>query len=64
MSTVIIGGGGPRPQARIVAVRELGENGQLADETSFEVRDGDSVLLRCTKLSHAKALLPLIQSGE
>lgn len=59
MSTVVIGGGGPRPQARIVSVYE--EDGTLS---SVEVRDGEEVLLRCAKLSHARALLPLIQSGD
>lgn len=60
MSTVVVGGGGPRPQSRIVSVTEMSS----LDTTSYEIRDGHEVLACFSKLSHAQALLPLIQSGE
>lgn len=59
MSTVIVGGGGPRPQARIVTVTEEG-----APLSTYEIRDGDAILAWCPKRSHAEALLPLIQRGD
>lgn len=64
MSIIVIGGG-PHPQARIVAVSELDTSGNLLNGVTFEIRDGAEVLLSgLAKLSHARALLPLIQSGE
>jgi hypothetical protein len=64
MSTVIIGGG-PRPQARIVAVSELDGAGTLLNSVTFEIRDGAEVCMsNISKLSYARALLPLVQSGE
>lgn len=64
MSTVIIGGG-PRPQARVVVVNDVGQLGDLLTGTgSYEIRDGLEVVASFAKLSHARALLPLIQSGE
>lgn len=64
MSTVIIGGG-PRPQARVVVVNDVGQLGDLLAGTSlYEIRDGLEVVASFVKLSYAHALLPLIQSGE
>lgn len=59
MSTVIVGGGGPRPNARVVSVVE--SDGTIS---GYEIRDGGLVLVKCDKHSHANVLLPLIQSGE
>jgi hypothetical protein len=65
MSTVIFGGGGPRPQARVVAVVETGNlAGSVGDISSYEVRDGNEVLLSAKKQSYCLALLPFIQSGD
>lgn len=64
MSTVIIGGG-PRPQARIVAVSELDASGASLNSVTFEIRDGAEICMsNLLKLAYARALLPLIQSGE
>lgn len=63
MSVIVIGGG-PHPQARIVQIRELpAQQGAEYSESAYEIRDGDVILAKCPKLSHAQALLPLIQSG-
>jgi hypothetical protein len=64
MSVISIGGG-PHPQARIVAVSELDTSGNLLNSVTFEIRDGSDILMSgLTKLSYARALLPLVQSGE
>lgn len=63
MGTVIIGGG-PRPGANIYSVSAVAEDGSSSSVIGFEIRDGDEILVRCRKLSHAIALLPLIRSGE
>lgn len=58
MSVIVIGGG-PHPQARIVVISELDSTSQ-----TYEIREGDEILGKSQSLSRAKALLPLIQSGE
>lgn len=63
MGTVIIGGG-PRPTSNIYAVAPVSDSGDVVAAAAYEIRDGDEVLARCNKLSHAVALLPLIRSGE
>lgn len=65
MSTIIIIGGGPHPQARIVGIQEIPstEGGQMPAMT-WAIFDGSECLATFGKLSHAKALLPLIQSGQ
>ncbi len=60
MSTVVIGGGGPRPQARVVGIVEAGQD----TPTTYAVMDGDLMLCRFTSKKWADTLLPLIQSGE
>jgi len=59
MSIVVIGGG-PRPNARIVGMVEE----EATSPNSYAIIDGNEVLAIFGKISHAKALLPLIQSGE
>jgi glutamate 5-kinase len=59
MSVIVIGGG-PRPNARIVGIVE--------DDTvapgSFAIVDGNELVAIFAKRSHADALLPLIKSGD
>lgn len=62
MSTIIIIGAGPHPNARTVTVTVTEDDG--TSNTSYEVRDGDEVLGKCPRMSFARALLPLIQSGQ
>lgn len=70
MSTVVVIGGGPRPNAQIYAVSPvtlqsaLIGNHVVGDPEAYEIREANDVLVHCQKLSHAVALLPLIQSGE
>lgn len=64
MSTPIVIGGGPRPTSNIYAISPISDNGEERGTETYEIRDGDEVLMRCRKLSHAVALLPLIRSGE
>lgn len=63
MGTVIIGGG-PHPTSNIYAVSAVSDDGSVSEPIGFEIRDGDEVLARFKKLSHAVAMLPLIRSGE
>lgn len=63
MSIIVIGGG-PHPQARIVGVTDIGQLNTTLENWTYEIRDGDEILVKCAKLSHAQALLPLIQLGE
>ncbi len=64
ISTIIIIGGGPKPNARIVSVSEVGVT-SVSDECTFEIRDGSDVLATgFRKLAHAQAMLPFIQSGD
>ena len=63
MGTVIIGGG-PHPTANIYSVSAIDDSGEIASHLCYEIRDGDEVLARFAKFSHAKAMLPLIRSGE
>lgn len=61
MSVIIVIGGGPKPNARIVSIADV----STVDSTvSYEIRDGDAIVATSPKLSHLQALLPLIQSGE
>lgn len=60
MSTIIIIGAGPRPNARIVAVQEV----DTPTVSSWEIRDGKEIVGEFEKVSFAKAMLPLIQSGQ
>lgn len=60
MSTIVIGGGGPRPQARVVAIVDV----ESPNATTYEIRDGNKVCARCATKVQAQALLPLIQAGE
>lgn len=65
MSTVVVGGGGPRPQARIVELVDVTEpNAGSTVGNKWAVFDGAECVATFGRLSHAKALLPLIQSGE
>jgi hypothetical protein len=61
MSTVIIGGGGPRPQARVVGITETEGAPTIS---TWAVMDGDQVICRFPSRAWAEALLPLIQAGE
>lgn len=62
---VIIIGGGPRPTANIYAVSMVSNDpSKIEPVAEYQIRDGDEVLLRVAKLSHAQALLPLIRSGD
>jgi hypothetical protein len=61
MSTVVVGGGGPRPQARIVGIVES-EGAQVPG--TWAVMDGDQVLWRGPNRAWAEALLPAIQAGD
>lgn len=62
MSTIIIIGAGPHPQARIVAIQEVDQpTGQV---TSWGIMDGNEMLGTFEKLSYAKAMLPLLQMGQ
>ena len=65
MGTVIIGGG-PRPGATIYAVSRIDQPnvGSTIPSQTWEIRDGEEVLAKFYKLSHAEAILPLIRSGE
>ena len=54
MTIIIIGG--PRPNAQIFS--------STTTPTTYLIVDNNEVLVVCEKLSHANALLPLIQSGE
>lgn len=60
MSTIIIIGGGPHPNARIVALQEI----TSPSISSWAIFDGGECLGTFERLSFAKAMLPLIQSGE
>lgn len=60
MSTVVIGGGGPRPNARIVSIVEVDGSGI----ETYEIRDGREVCGECRTLAQATVLLPVIQRGE
>lgn len=62
MSVIIVIGGGPKPNAHIVSVMNMPS--AVDDVPTYEIRDGSEVLAVFSKLSHASALLPLIQSGE
>jgi hypothetical protein len=50
----------PHPQARIVGITEA----DATSPSSYAILDGNEVLAVLQKISYAKALLPLIQSGE
>lgn len=60
MSTIIVIGGGPKPNARVVSVSDVGPYSAI----TYEIRDGDAIVATSPRLSHLQALLPLIQSGE
>jgi hypothetical protein len=57
MGIIVIG---PKPGARIVGIVETGST----TPTSYAIMDGNELLAIFPKLSHAQALLPLIQSGD
>lgn len=57
---VVIIGGGPHPNARVVGITEL----DCVLPQSFAIVDGKDVLAWGLRRSHAVALLPAIQSGE
>jgi len=61
MSTVVVGGGGPRPQARIVGITE---SDGLPVISTWAIMDGDQLLCRFQSRKWAEALLPVIQAGE
>lgn len=63
MSVISIGGG-PRPQARIVQIYELGDGTTANTTPSFEIRDGREILAELKSLTHALALLKILQEGE
>lgn len=63
MSTVVIGGG-PRPQARIVQIYELGDGATANALPTFEIRDGREILAELKSLPHAMALIKILQEGE
>jgi hypothetical protein len=63
MSVISIGGG-PRPQARIVTISEQTDAPGNWTTWKYAIVDGNEILATVCKLSHAQALLPLIQSGE
>lgn len=61
MSTIIVIGGGPKPNARIVSVTDVST---LDPAVTYEIRDGRDVLADSPRLSYLQVLLPLIQAGE
>lgn len=61
MSTVVVGGGGPRPNARVVGITETAGDPVIS---TWAVMDGDQVLCRFPSRLWAEAILPLIQRGE
>lgn len=63
MSTVVIGGGGPRPNARVFSVTTT-DVASGETETEFHIKDGARICSRSATLAQANALLPLIQAGE
>lgn len=63
MSVITIGGG-PHPNATIFRVSKMVYGAPANEPDTYEIRDGAQVLAVFEKLSHAQALLPLIQSGE
>lgn len=65
MSTIIIIGGGPHPQARIVALQEIQTTaGSVATTLNYAIFDGMECLGVFEKISYAQAILPLMQRGE
>lgn len=62
MSTIIIIGAGPHPQARIVTVTVTEEDG--TNTITHEVWEGSECLGKFPRRSYAIAMLPLIQSGQ
>lgn len=61
MSTVVIGGGGPRPQARVVGITETAGEPVIS---TWAIMDGDQVICRFPSKKWADALLPVVQAGE
>lgn len=67
MSTIIIIGGGPHPNARIVGMQEVSQENtvtNLSPTITWAIFDGVECLGTFERLSFAKAILPLIQSGQ
>lgn len=64
MSTVVIGGGGPRPNARIVELVDVDASYPAFPGSKWAIFDGAECVGTFGMLSHAKALLPFIKSGE
>lgn len=67
MSTIIIIGAGPHPNARIVGMQEVSQENtvtNISPTITWAIFDGLTCLGTFEKLSFAKAMLPLIQSGE
>jgi hypothetical protein len=58
MSTVIVGGGGPRPQAA------LAESVDSEGNKLHTIVDGDEILAAFSYLEHAESFLSFIQRGE
>ncbi len=63
MSTVVVGGGGPRPNARVVTVT-VSDVESSGSTTKVQIRDFDHICAECATVAQANALLPLIQRGE
>lgn len=59
MSTVVIGGGGPRPQARIVGFVEQGE----IAPSGWAIVDGKDVLAIFSAREQAEQMLPTVIRG-
>ena len=65
MSVIIIGGG-PRPNASIYTLSPVPTSAgdDAPCENKYAIMDGTECLLVCNRKSYAEALLPLIQKGE
>ena len=64
MSTIIVIGGGPRPNASLYTLSPIPSSANTMAVTQYAIMDGSEILGVFEKQSYAEALLPLIQKGE